>query len=278
MTPDVLIVGHVAKDLVDEGWRAGGSVLYAAVQCQRLGLDVSAVTVCSSDVDLAALAPEVSWRVINDETSTTFENRYAEGQRSQRVLAQARQIEIDDIPEEWQGAPVVLLMPIFRDVDEAILSAFACSATLSGASVQGWLRELDITTVHAPSETPSGRRWQGADAVFLSEEDLADPDGAEAWTPYVPTVVLTRGEQGTTVWSNGVRTDVPAITVDAIDPTGAGDVFAAAFMVRLHESGDTLDAARFATAAAALAVQGTGIDAIGGREAIESLMRTMEAE
>jgi sugar/nucleoside kinase (ribokinase family) len=277
MTPDVLIVGHVTKDLVDEGWRAGGSVLYAAAQCQRLGLQVAAVTVCSGDLDPASLAPEVSWQVINDETSTTFENRYAEGQRSQRVLAQARQIEIDDIPEEWQGAPVVLLMPVFRDVDEAILASFACSATLSGVSVQGWLRELDITTVRIPDETPSGRRWQGTDAVFLSEEDLAEPESAEAWTAYVPTVVLTRGERGTTVWSNGVRVDLPAIEVDAVDATGAGDVFAAAFMVRLHENGDTVDAARFATAAAAFAVQGRGIEAIGGREAIESLMRTMEA-
>jgi hypothetical protein len=173
MTPDVLIVGHVTKDLVDEGWRAGGSVLYAAVQCQRLGLNVAAVTVCSSDIDPVALAPGVSWQVINDETSTTFENRYAEGQRSQQVLAQAQQIEIDDIPEEWQGAPVVLLMPVFRDIDEAILASFACWATLSGASVQGWLRELDITAIQTPAETPSGRRWQGTDAVFLSEEDLA---------------------------------------------------------------------------------------------------------
>jgi sugar/nucleoside kinase (ribokinase family) len=166
-----------------------------------------------------------------------------------------------------------MLMPIFHDVDPAIVSAFACSATLLGASVQGWLRQLDITTVQAPSETPSGRDWQGTDAVFVSEEDLRDPESAEAWTRYVPTVVLTRAEQGTTVWSDGVRTDLAAIDVCAIDPTGAGDVFAAAFMVQLHNNGDAVASARFGTAAAALAVQGRGTEAIGDRAAIESLLQ-----
>ncbi len=273
MTPDVLIVGHVAKDITDDGWRAGGSVLYAATQCRRLGLNTAVVTVCSPDVEPEALVPDVSWHVLRDEASTTFENRYVGGQRSQRVLDQARAIQIDDIPGSWQGAPVVLLMPIFHDVALDVVSAFSCSATLLGASVQGWLRQLDITRVIPPEVTPSARVWQGTDVVVASEEDLRDPDTAVQWSKYVPTVVLTRAEQGTTVWQDGHRSDLPALKVDAIDPTGAGDIFTAAFMVRLNETGDSVAAARFASAAAALAVQGWGIEAVGDRDEIELLLR-----
>ncbi|MGE0686601.1 MAG: PfkB family carbohydrate kinase [Dehalococcoidia bacterium] len=273
MTPDVLIVGHVAKDITDDGWRAGGSVLYAATQCRRLGLNTAVVTVCGPDVDPEALVPDVSWMVLRDNTSTTFENQYEGGSRSQRILDQGRPIRVEDIPEAWQGAPIVLLMPVFQDVDLEIVSAFACSATLLGASVQGWLRQLDITRVMPPLETPSAKAWRGVDVVVASEEDLRDPESAGEWSEYVPIVVLTRAEQGTTVWQDGRRSDVAALRVDAIDPTGAGDVFTAAFVVRLQESGDAAEAARFASAAAALAVQGIGTEAIGDREAIEALLR-----
>ena len=61
--------------------------------------------------------------------------------------------------------------------------------------------------------------------------------------------------------------------VREIDATGAGDVFAAAFLVRQRETGDNRLAAEFATAAAALAVQATGTAGIGGRKAIEALLR-----
>ncbi len=270
MTPDVLIVGHIAKDITNDGWRAGGSVLYAGEQCRRLGLNVAAVTICSAEIDPETLLPGVSWHTIRDTTSTTFENRYVEGRRSQRVLAQARQIGLDDIPEAWQTAPIVMLMPIMQDVDEAIISAFACSATLLSVSVQGWLRELDITRVRPVATLPTGKAWQGADVVFLSEEDVARSEAVSAWAPFVPNVVLTRAHHGCTVWHDGIRTDLPAFDAREIDPTGAGDVFAAAFTVRLHESGDSLDAARFASAAAVLAVEGVGLTAVGDRAAIEA--------
>src|SRR5688572_6368805 len=100
MTPDLLVVGHIVKDLIPGGWQAGGSVVYAAMQGQRLGLNVAAVTVCSSDVNPRAVVADVSdghsagphpnplpegegtfnWHVAHDDVTTTFENRYVEGQ------------------------------------------------------------------------------------------------------------------------------------------------------------------------------------------------------
>jgi len=60
--------------------------------------------------------------------------------------------------------------------------------------------------------------------------------------------------------------------VQEVDATGAGDVFAAAYMVRIHETGDALSAARFASAAAALSIRGEGIAAIAGRDQIEAMV------
>ena len=61
---------------------------------------------------------------------------------------------------------------------------------------------------------------------------------------------------------------VPALA-DLRDDLGAGDVFAAAFFVALSEARSPLEAARFANAAAAVRMSGTGAGAIGDRSAIE---------
>lgn len=54
-----------------------------------------------------------------------------------------------------------------------------------------------------------------------------------------------------------------------VDPTGAGDVFAAAFLVSLRRREAVATAARFAAAAAAISVEGFGLGAIPTRAVIE---------
>jgi sugar/nucleoside kinase (ribokinase family) len=66
---------------------------------------------------------------------------------------------------------------------------------------------------------------------------------------------------------------MPAYVRDEVDPTGAGDVFAAAFLIRYHETGDVREAMRFGSAAASLAVGAPGVEGIGGREEIAAVMR-----
>ena len=62
----------------------------------------------------------------------------------------------------------------------------------------------------------------------------------------VATGVLTVGREGAIVYHEGRQQRVPAYAVEEVDPTGAGDVFATAYLIRLHETGDVIEAARFA--------------------------------
>jgi sugar/nucleoside kinase (ribokinase family) len=57
-----------------------------------------------------------------------------------------------------------------------------------------------------------------------------------------------------------------------MDSTGAGDVFAAAYLVRLSETRDPLTAARFANAMASLSVEGVGVEGVPQRRAVEERM------
>ncbi len=74
----------------------------------------------------------------------------------------------------------------------------------------------------------------------------------------IPLVALKRGAAGSTVFTADGEINVPAIRVQEIDPTGAGDCYGGAFVVGLLEGWPLDKVARFANVAGALAVTRKG--------------------
>jgi sugar/nucleoside kinase (ribokinase family) len=62
-----------------------------------------------------------------------------------------------------------------------------------------------------------------------------------------------------------------------VDPTGAGDVFAAAFLVRYHLEGDPWEAAAAATCAASMSVEGEGWSTVPERAALDAALAAYRA-
>lgn len=111
---------------------------------------------------------------------------------------------------------------------------------------------------------------ESADVVVVNEAE------AREWHWPVPHLVITRGARGASYLGAEERFDVPAPTVDAVDTTGAGDVFAgvlAAGWLDGHEN-----ALRRACAAGALAtlVPGAG-DCAPYAEAIDDAVANRNA-
>ena len=77
----------------------------------------------------------------------------------------------------------------------------------------------------------------------------------------VQDFVVTLGSNGALVFKDGQSETIPALKVDAVDTTAAGDTFCGALCVALSEGKSLQDAARFATAAAAITVQRKGAQA-----------------
>jgi hypothetical protein len=269
---DFLVVGHIVKDVLPGGgWRLGGSVAYAACQARRLGLSVAAVTSCAPDLSPAEALPGVLWHVVPSPVTTTFENRYEGDRRSQHVSAVASLLSAPHLPPSWRRAPLALLAPVAGEVDPRLAAVFPEESHV-GIGAQGWLRRIEDGRV-SPGTAVGDASWlAGADTVFVSEEDVDDPEEVWRWRCSLPVVILTRGRRGCTLWDESGRHDCPGFQVAEADPTGAGDVFAAAYLVRLRETGDPMAAARFANAAAALSVRGAGLSAIAGRDEVEALL------
>ena len=75
----------------------------------------------------------------------------------------------------------------------------------------------------------------------------------------VSDVIITLGSRGSYVAPEGREAElVPALKVNAVDTTAAGDTFCGALCVALSEGKDLAEAARFATKASSLTVQKMG--------------------
>jgi sugar/nucleoside kinase (ribokinase family) len=115
--------------------------------------------------------------------------------------------------------------------------------------------------------------------LILSEQDVPDPDGlVRAWGRMIDTIVVTRAERGATVYHSGEPCNHPARPADQVDPTGAGDVFAPAFMIRLIETGDPCEAAEFANAVASFSIEGPGVTGIPMRQQVEAYLDQAEGQ
>jgi sugar/nucleoside kinase (ribokinase family) len=100
-----------------------------------------------------------------------------------------------------------------------------------------------------------------ASAAIVSHDDIGgDFRLVEGWARLQRPIVVTQGKAGATVFWRGERRKFAARRVEVVDPTGAGDVFAACFFARLMRTGDAWGAAAAATELATLSVTRSGVD------------------
>ena len=246
----------------------GGTVTYAAIAAQRLGMCTRMLTsgVARDLVIDELLSIEVVCRP--SERTTTFENRYRAGHRQQRILAIAEPLTLDGLPPAWAHSDVVHLGPVVHEVAPDMVNAFPHA--LVGITPQGWLRAWDGAGIVTPRNWPDARQTlAAADVVVMSEEDVGERHLLRDYVRWTRLLILTVGKRGAIVYHEGREVRVPAYAVREVDPTGAGDVFAATFLVRLHETGDAIEAARYANCAASFVVERSGTAGIPTREAVE---------
>lgn len=269
---DYLVMGHITQDLTPDGPRLGGTAAYSALTARALGLRVGVVTSANETTSIKAL-DGIQVISIPSEYTTTFENIYhSKDGRKQILHHEAAHISFDFVPEVWQSASIIHLGPVAQELDAELPTDL--SPSLLGITPQGWMRTWDndgniISCKWRNSESILSQ----AGAVVISREDVnGDEEWIEAMAHQTRILAVTEADAGSVLYWNGDRRRFRAPEVEEIDATGAGDIFASAFFVRLFKTRDPWEAARFATQLSARSVTRIGLDSIPTQPEIDECL------
>jgi sugar/nucleoside kinase (ribokinase family) len=269
-----LIVGHVVQDVLSDGSLTfGGTATYAGRTACALGCRVGVVTSTALDLDLAGVLGGCDVIRVPAEQTTTFKNVYTRSGRQQYLYGRAAPLDLSAVPERWRRPDILHLAPLTGETDPTLAAAFPDA--LRGATPQGWMRTWDEQgQVRFGDWRRAEQVLPHVNAAILSLEDVSgDEELIARFAELAPLLVVTLGAGGCRVYVDGEMEHVPVTRISEVDPTGAGDIFAAAFLVRLRQSGDPVTAARFANRVAALSVARIGWSGTPTKEEIEYLMR-----
>ncbi len=290
-----LTAGHITHDHYEEGLVAGGCAFYGAKVHDALDRLASRPRWSGTGADTTHLVSVVGTDFTRDDEvsdldatihragkTTVFANYYPPNKpRIQLLEAQAPKVTPDMAPAGWLDADLVHLAPVLSELD-LLEWKQAVGDGLLAINIQGWIKvagpEVDTSQFEqtqrrgAPevAQRVIQQRWevseedfQGVDIACLSEEDVIDQPGLlDKLVSTVPVVAFTLGERGSRIYVDGDPTEVGIYPTNAVDPTGAGDVFAASFCHRVAGGAAPVDAARFAAACASIVVEDIGARAL----------------
>jgi sugar/nucleoside kinase (ribokinase family) len=180
---------------------------------------------------LVALGLPVLW--LNGSSTAAFSFHYSGDRRAMIV---------DAIGDPWTVEDVRALGDV-RWVHVGPLAASDFPAETLAELARGRRVSFDGQGLVRPAQTgplklggaPDPGVLRHVSILKLAEEEaralLGEADEPSLRSLGVPEVLVTRGSRGSLVFADGRLTEIPAQPVDGpIDPTGAGDAFAAAYL------------------------------------------------
>ena len=258
----------------------GGTVWYAALFLAGLGRRVAVVGIGDDKIKRRLARGGVDVRHFSDAGPVpVFENNYSAGIRKQRAWP-GGDIQLADVPQAAFDATGLLVGPVLQEVDPAIMRTPRSGCLMLDA--QGFLRQLstagDVILRMTPEAETALRhcdilKVDAREAAVITSTGDGETAGRVLHRMGPKMVIITRGADGALFYDGARFTQITAPVVDVVDPTGAGDVFSAAFLVQYIASGNLIAAGRFAVTAAALSTRGFGASALPSEAEISSLMK-----
>ena len=242
-----LVVGSATVDCIIRGeervYKAGGVVVYGGLTLLRSGHEVAVcANIADSDRDvIMPLRKEGGQLYLGDDTVTThFINRVEGDDRHQEMPLAARPIERADLQGAVRASEYALLGPLHpHDIAEDALAWLSARGNLTlCADLQGYIRCVENGLVRARVSASVEGMLQAAEWIKLSQDELdllsvwAKCDLEQLIKRYnLREAVVTKGSLGGYVQDvRGThRFEAEPIT-RVCDPTGAGDVFFAAYL------------------------------------------------
>jgi sugar/nucleoside kinase (ribokinase family) len=268
MARGVAVVGSTTIDrnitARDSLLKLGGVTTYAGLSYRRLGLPTWVVTrIAPSHRPLLArlVAAGIRLNAAGSGHSTRFINRETGSRRIQRMPSCAAPIRCGHLQEVLDRVDCVHLGPLHpRDIERKVFDLLSGAPVLVVADLQGLVRRVASGRVVAGACKALPAALAAADVVKTDAGELEtvltalgqDLPGLMAEFAVHEWVVTDRDRGGQVFGPGGQRhTYPPAPAAAGGDPTGAGDVFLAAYTAARFAAGLEVGAACAQAAAAA---------------------------
>jgi len=211
------------------------------------------------------------------QRTLSFENVYDdEGNRTQRCFNITPKLLFEELPREYFDSKSFYIAPIMGEVDIGFLERVRKKGMTLMLDPQGLMRRLEADgsielTFNQKELEPIFRLVDivkiGKDEVKASNMKVRD---LMEWLRSIGVSIgiVTQGKEPVTITSGDLTAEVPTVDVVVEDPTGAGDVFGAAFLSEYLRGHNVVEAARIANIAAGLKIRYKGPNSFPTREEI----------
>jgi sulfofructose kinase len=261
---------------------SGGQAGNAAVAVARLGAVTSYIGALGDENDDVANTIIKTFAGENIDVSGAIRVPGARSSASlilidasgEKMIATRRNQGLAEAAPKDAKAAVANLDAVLLDNRYVNISMPICEA----AKARGIPRVLDLDKPAPPDDA----LVQGCTHVIASADAMRESTGlkdhAAALKKYGETykgfLAVTDGPDGVYWLDGGAVRHLPAFKVEAVDTLGAGDTFHGGFAYRLAETGDEIDAMRFAAAAAAIkCTRFGGLMGAATRAEVEAFLR-----
>jgi sugar/nucleoside kinase (ribokinase family) len=248
----IAVVGHLSLDVVDGAPpRIGGAPWYAARALRVLGRPVGILAKCGEPerrpflTRLATLGTPATVVAGGETSAFTLHYDGREGER---------EITVESVGEPWRPdelgairrAVWVHVAPLLRsDFPAETMAALARDRRLL-LDGQGLVRVPEVGPLRVDASFDR-EILAHVSILKLAEEEASLLEPLEELG--VPEIVVTLGARGSRILVGGKTEEVPACAVRGeVDPTGAGDAFAAVYLAGRAAGHAPVSAARRATA------------------------------
>lgn len=250
----IAVIGNLAHDTIDGSRpRVGGAPFHAARALRLLGGSSRIVARCAQADrralvgPLAALGVPFQW--LAAPSTTTFDIRYTGETREMAIGHPGAPWTIADAQAIGRADWVQVGALTRGDFSPEVLACLARDRRLA-LDAQALVRPAAAGLL-VPDDDFDPAVLRHVTALKLNEEELETLGGEERVLALgVPELLITLGSSGALVVVGGVQERVPVRRIEAVDPTGAGDAFLAAYVWARASGHRPVSAARHAATTA----------------------------
>ncbi|MFI5314760.1 MAG: PfkB family carbohydrate kinase [Myxococcota bacterium] len=254
-----LVLGAITRDVEAGGASSpGGVVHYAGLAFAALGARTRVVTRSRPEDARELLAPlcaaKVETRALASRETTTYANDYSGSEDRHELLAASDPILPGDLPLAWRRADAIHLGPLHRR--DLVPETVAVLEGRIGIDLQGLARlSSPAGTELAPNaelkdflaRVSVAKAAEEEIAVLLEGKTL--PEFRREFS--IAELLVTRGARGALLVTRSGVEEIAAVAAERRFPTGAGDVFLAAYLFARASGREPRAAGRVAARASA---------------------------